>query len=338
MKKMYRAMIIDDEQGSIEALKWVLKDDFSVHTFTQPTVAVTFLEKNPDSIDIVFLDLMMDEMSGVDVLKEIKRIAPRVECVVVTACRDKNVILNVSQSGVHDVIEKPFSVTEIKDKAESALQKSIENNSFQRVHSIIGKVVRENNRLADMLLTKIYDNDQVISGHSRRVSDIFSRMTKSYFNIIDNKKINELKMMAYLHDLGKLGIRQDILRKKDSLDKFEYNEVKKHPIIGYKILKKVEFNDSAIDVVLHHQERYDGMGYPHRLKGDEISQFSRMIAVVDAFDAMTDNRPYRKGVVKERALCELKRNSGTQFDPQFVDFFVDNMYTLTCENRKTVKI
>jgi HD-GYP domain-containing protein (c-di-GMP phosphodiesterase class II) len=133
--------------------------------------------------------------------------------------------------------------------------------------------------------------------------------------------IRDIKYGAVLHDVGKIGIRDSVLNKPGKLTDEEYEEIKKHPEIGFNLLKKIKFLAPVANIVLHHQERYDGKGYPEGLQGNSIPVGSRIIAVIDTFDAMTTNRPYRKAMPKEKALQEIKKCSGTQFDPNIVDIF-----------------
>ncbi|MCL4322503.1 MAG: GAF domain-containing protein [Deltaproteobacteria bacterium] len=140
-------------------------------------------------------------------------------------------------------------------------------------------------------------------------------------NLGDND-IKNIRYAAALHDVGKIGIKDSILNKRGKLTDEEYAEMKKHPEIGYNMLKKIKFLTPIANEVLHHQERYDGNGYPDKLKGEDIPIVSRIIAVIDAFDAMTTDRPYRKAIPIQAALDELKKNSGTQFDPKVVNAFL----------------
>lgn len=134
--------------------------------------------------------------------------------------------------------------------------------------------------------------------------------------------VKNIRYAAALHDVGKIGIKDSILNKPGKLTDEEYAEMKKHPEIGYNMLKKIKFLTPIANEILHHQERFDGKGYPDKLKGEEIPIVSRIIAVIDAFDAMTTDRPYRKALPLQTALSELKKYSGTQFDPKVVNAFL----------------
>lgn len=139
---------------------------------------------------------------------------------------------------------------------------------------------------------------------------------------ISSAEIENLRYAAILHDVGKIGVREDVLKKTGRLTPEEYEEIKKHPVIGAEIVKGVQFLTEVIPVIYHHQERYDGKGYPSGLSGEAVPLGSRIIAIIDTFDAMTSDRCYRKALSIEDAIAELMRCAGTQFDPAIVDLFI----------------
>jgi HD-GYP domain-containing protein (c-di-GMP phosphodiesterase class II) len=134
-----------------------------------------------------------------------------------------------------------------------------------------------------------------------------------------HEQIELLEIGSLLHDIGKIGVSDAILRKPYRLTDEEYAQMKKHPIVGAKMLESVSILRSVLPYILYHQERYDGQGYPFGLSGKEIPIEGRILAVLDTLDAMTSDRPYRRGQTIEQALAEIKRHRGTQFDPQVVD-------------------
>lgn len=139
---------------------------------------------------------------------------------------------------------------------------------------------------------------------------------------MDENYIKDIKCGAFLHDIGKIGVRDSLLLKPGRLTLEEMKKVKKHPLIGARILKGIDYFTGAIDVVLYHHERWDGKGYPMGLAGDKIPLSARIFAVVDAFDAMTTNRPYRRKISIEDARAEIKKFAGKQFDPKVVEAFL----------------
>ncbi|MGQ9572746.1 MAG: HD-GYP domain-containing protein [Dehalococcoidia bacterium] len=162
--------------------------------------------------------------------------------------------------------------------------------------------------------------DQVTEGHSRRVAKfslVIARQLK-----ISGDRLTDLERAAILHDIGKMAIADAILSKPGPLTEAEWQEMRKHPIVGYQIVRNVPFLDGAAEIILSHHERYDGGGYPRGLKGDEIPLEARIFAVADAYDAMTSDRPYRQARPPDYALEEIRRNMGRQFDPNAVAAFL----------------
>lgn len=170
------------------------------------------------------------------------------------------------------------------------------------------------------LVTTIEAKDPYTYGHSERVMK-YSQAIAQKINLNNDEKEN-IKLAGLLHDIGKIGIDETILRKPGRLTDEEFEEVKKHPEIGAQIIKPIKQLQHIIPGIWQHHERYDGDGYPNKLKGEDISILGRILAVADTFDAMTSDRPYRKGLPHQRALDEIKEHSHTQFDPKVADAFL----------------
>jgi putative nucleotidyltransferase with HDIG domain len=157
--------------------------------------------------------------------------------------------------------------------------------------------------------------------HCKRVSENSIRL--GMILGIKGNRLRNLKWGAYLHDIGKIGTPENILLKKGPLSKEEFSVVKKHSILGQSMIKNIDFLVEASEVVLYHHEKYEGTGYPLGLRGDEIPLFARIFAIVDAFDAMTNDRPYRKALGLKKVRKELNRCSGTHFDPKILKNFLE---------------
>lgn len=170
-------------------------------------------------------------------------------------------------------------------------------------------------------LAKVIDaKDSYTGDHAGRARSRAVKLARKLN--VNEKMIKMIEYAALLHDIGKIGIDERIITKPSRLTKEEYEQMKKHPEIGYNILSPVEFLSPVAKIILYHHEWYNGMGYPQGLKGEEIPLGSRIVSVIDAWDAMTSDRPYRKALSFENAVDELKKGKGVQFDPKVVDAFL----------------
>jgi putative nucleotidyltransferase with HDIG domain len=185
--------------------------------------------------------------------------------------------------------------------------------SQRMVHSYFYRTVRT-------LVTILEARDPYTKGHSERVAKYAERIAMKLG--LPQERIDSLKEIALLHDIGKFGIEENILNKKDKLSEDEWETIRKHPLIGDEILKPIFLNKELLTIVREHHERYDGTGYPYRLSGENINICAQILSVADAYDAMTSPRAYRPAMKREEAVAELKQNKGTQFNPKVVDAFI----------------
>jgi len=183
----------------------------------------------------------------------------------------------------------------------------------------------------DLIMNTLYEKSHREMRHSQRVSEICEIIAVKMN--LDKDAINQIKMIGLIHDIGKMGIDEKILNKPGKLDNDEWNEMRKHPEIGYRILSSVnEFSEMA-NYILEHHERWDGKGYPKGLSGEEISLQARIVGVADAYDAMTSDRAYRMGLSEVEAIAEIKRCSGTQFDPEIAELFMEAVLRKELNNK-----
>jgi len=277
------------------------------------------------------------------------KILVKIADVISTGCRERDIIARLGGDEFVILLLKTSAVEAVKvlDRIEDSLSeekvgsinisisfgyetKSNQNDDIQEVvkktedhmyrHKIYESSSMRSRTIAIIMNTLFEKNDREML-HSKRVSEICEAIaTKMGF---DKDDINQIRIAGLMHDIGKIGIDENILNKPYALDEDEWEEIKKHPEIGYRILSSVsEFSEIAGDILAHH-ERWDGRGYPKGLEGEEIPIRARMIAVADSYDAMTVGRPYRAALSGEDAVREMERCSGTQFDPEIVRIFIE---------------
>jgi diguanylate cyclase (GGDEF)-like protein len=174
--------------------------------------------------------------------------------------------------------------------------------------------------VVDVLSTALDVRDKMTHRHARRVARTAAAVARAMH--LSNAEASEIEYAAALHDIGKIGVADSILRKASSLDNEEWKEMRRHSELGYQILKGIDFFQNAAEIVYAHHEHFDGSGYPRGLVGEEIPLGARVFAVVDAYDAMTSRRPYRSALARDTALIEIASHSGTQFDPKVVQAFL----------------
>ena len=220
--------------------------------------------------------------------------------------------------GVHDFLPEPVKVDTIPMLIDRNMEQKyvLKYNVLRHKSEILMKAIKA-------LIAAMEAKDKSTSGHSSRVVN-YTMMLASGLDLTEDERFI-LQLSAALHDIGKIGISDNILNKNSTLHKTEYDLVKAHPIIGSEIVGRIDDLAQVADVIRHHHERFDGSGYPEGLKGDEIPLFSRIIAIADTYEALISDRIYRRRLDKEKALKILKRNVGTQFDPALVDLFIEKI-------------
>jgi putative nucleotidyltransferase with HDIG domain len=240
------------------------------------------------------------------------------------------------EKGAYHYVAKPFKLAEVSLVAKRAIKERkliLQNKEYQRgLERMVAERTSELKKTLEALdktyidtlrtlVTALDRRDEGAQGHSLRVVQ-YSLKLAELMGWGNEEQLKILEYGALLHDIGKIGIPDSILKKPGELTKAEWEVMKTHPEEGYKIIHNIEFLEEAAQFVLHHHERYNGSGYPAGLKGDEIPITSRIFVVVDTFDAMTTKRRYRDAATFEEAINEIKKCSGTQFDPKVVEAFL----------------
>jgi len=329
-----RILILDNEPIVRDVLARKLSTlGYNCECCENSRMALSFLERS--NYDLVLANIVMPDLGGKRLLEEILRVRPETAVILVTSVVDIQTAVDLLKEGAYDYITKPFSLEEVSISVSRALEKRqllFDNTLYQR--SLEEQVSSRTQQLRDALeaLHRTYDSTLMAlgtafdtrgadtDGHSFRVT-IYATMVACQMGVAPDV-LRVIQQGAILHDIGKIGVPDSLLRKPAKLTEDEWAVMRKHPEIGLRILSGIRFLRDAAQLVLHHQEKYDGTGYPLRLKGDSISPGARIFAVADTLDCMTSHRPFQPATTFEAAKDEIIRVSGTQLDPNVVDAFL----------------
>ncbi len=330
-----RVLIVDDDELILKALARILESaGFEPRCYLGPDEALAAIER--DAPVVVISDYMMPDMDGVTFLKQARLRCPGAVRILCTAAEDFRVALQAVNSGeVFRIISKPWHQQEllatVNQAAEAArLRRENErltnevqrqNGQLREINLRLEEIVRARTQaLLEGLIAALDYRDAETQWHSRRVS-LYARRLAHQLGI-DEPELTVIEHGALLHDIGKIGVRDRVLLKPGPLTNEEWTEMRRHPELGWALLQRVDYLRPASSIVLQHQEKYDGTGYPGKLKGEEIVIGARIFHVVDTLDAITSNRPYRKARPFDEARQEIVRCGGTQFDPRVVEAFL----------------
>ena len=273
-------------------------------------------------------DLKMPVMDGIALLHGIRQADPDAAVIVLTGAADVKTAIESLKLGAHDFIMKPVNVDELLIAADRALERRsllIERREYQvllerRVEEATQNLEKAYHQTLEALGAALDSRDVGTESHSRRVHGYSLALAREHG--VSDDSIPDLAHGVLLHDIGKIGIPDAILLKPGSLTPDEWKIMRTHPEIGKRLIEKIPFLHGAIPVVWSHHEKWDGNGYPRGLKAEEIPLSARIFAVVDAFDAMTFDRPYSKAISFDAAIAEIKRCAGGHFDPHVVESFL----------------
>lgn len=340
-------LIVDDEETVRELLQEGLgSEGYRCKTCSNAPAALKLLER--ENFDLLLSDIDMPGVSGVELLQDVRAAKHDLEVIMVTGVVDTETAINAIRMGATDYVTKPFNLDEILLIVERTLEKRRlirENLDYQRnletrVQERTSELEKKNQEIEELfselkvafdevrqsyqdileaLMAALDTRDTETQGHSLRVSEY--TVTISRVMGVVEPELTHIRRGSLLHDVGKIGIPDAILRKPGKLTEEEWVEMRKHPEIGYQMLQGIEFLEQALPIVIAHQERFDGTGYPNKLAGEQIPLGARIFAAADTLDAMTSNRPYRAALPYEVAHDEIVKYSGKQFDPQVVKAF-----------------
>ncbi len=282
--------------------------------------------------DLVITDIIMPEMDGIEMLRHLRKRLPDLPVIIITSSTDVNHAIEAMRLSVTDYMLKPIDPEELETRiALSFMKNEAQKSERAQQFQMVEKVIHQEKKLEDTflyavrtLINAIEARDPYTKGHSIRVTRLTDLLLRKLG--IESGLLSDIILAAQLHDTGKLGISDRILNKPSWLSEGEKFIMRTHPEVGYQILKPI-LTDECLKGILHHHERWDGEGYPMNLAGEAIPFSARIITISDAFDAMITDRTYRPGVKIMKALEEIERRSGSQFDPDLVDPFIEIIRT-----------
>lgn len=321
-----RVVVVDDDTMILKQANMVLTEaGFKVTCLKSGRLLMDYINMN--SIDIILLDIRMPEMDGFETicaLREWEKNNSReaVPVIFLTANEDSDSEAKGLSLGAMDFIRKPFSSEVLKIRIRNLLDLTmLQRNLHMEVNKKTAELESLSLHVVHTLAKTIDAKDAYTNGHSERVA-AYSREIAKRFGY-DKDRQEEIYIMGLLHDVGKIGVPDTVINKPGKLTDEEYMEIKKHPAKGAEILVTITEMPKLVTGARWHHERYDGRGYPDGLKGEEIPEKARIIAVADAYDAMTSHRSYRDISSQDYVKSEIEKGMGTQFDEKFARIMLE---------------
>jgi putative nucleotidyltransferase with HDIG domain len=329
---MPRILIVDDEQEITEILADLLSEEYECHRAGSAEQALLRLQEI--EFQLVISDITMPGMSGLEMIPHVKNHWPNTVVVMISGMQTVESAIGALRLGAFDYLMKPFDLRQVEAVVKRALEHHDLIAAKQRYENHLEELVEQRTAELDRALdsleeayrstlraltTALETRDQETHGHSERVVSYSLRLGREYG--LNRAQMKALEFGSLLHDIGKIGVPDSILRKPSKLTEEEWVLMREHPLHGQQILRGIEFLKDAARVVAQHHEKWDGTGYPLGLQAEEIDVNARIFAVADAFDAITSDRVYRRGKSYEAAAKELDDWAGRQFDSKVVEAF-----------------
>ncbi len=319
-------LIIDDDPVIRKLLSRTLSDEgYHCLEASGAVQAMDYLSQHP--VDLVIMDIRMPGKTGIELLSEVKTTHPDISVIMATAINETSTAIQCIKQGADDYICKPFTIDEIIASVNRSLEKRrlrLQIREYQQ--HLEEKVAEQTQKIRQLFLGAIEalvyaleTKDKYTAGHSRRVADLAVGIGKEIG--LSDSDIEDLRWASLLHDIGKIAVDQLIQNKPGKLTDAEYEHVMTHAHVGAVIVKSI-VNGNVSEMIEHHHDHYDGSGLHQCIDGEDIPLGARIIAVADAFDAITSDRPYRSGIPADKAIIEITHCTGTQFDPYVVQAFL----------------
>jgi len=329
-----RILVVDDDPGVAAAIRLTLENAGFEGVIARDRLDALRRFAETPHFDLVLLDVVLRDGDGLSLLETMKQVHPDTPVVMISGLHDIGVAISAMKIGAYDYLLKPVGPEQLQSTVRRALSErdldrrdTLHRHSLERLvearTDMLRRAISDLERSYDITLEALGNaldlKDAETEGHSKRVT-AYSIVIARAMNM-DPYEMKVIARGAFLHDIGKMAIPDAILAKPGRLTLEEQAVMREHCDRGYAMLKKIPFLEHAAEIVLSHQEHFDGSGYSRGLKGEEIPIGARIFAVADALDAITSDRPYRKAKSFAEARREIERCSGTQFDPAIVAVF-----------------
>ncbi len=311
----YKVLVVDDEPDNLALLYRTLRLDYDVVKASSPIDALEILKTQ--KFALILSDHKMPVMDGVEFLKRAQELQPDTVRLLITAYSDAKILIDaINEAKIYRYVKKPYQPSEllhVVDLSAEYYQLKLDNKSLiVDLKELFAGAIKS--------ITSALDaRDSFTSGRSRRVTYYSLKVAEELK--LSKEEIGKIEIASLLHDIGVIGVVDDILHKTDSLTDEEYEEIKKHVFHSVKILEDIKQLEDVTTIIKFHHEHFDGNGYPTGIKGEEIPLGSRIIAIADAFESLVTDRANRKKVLPEVAIQIIEEQKGKQFDPVLVDVF-----------------
>ncbi len=306
-----RVAIAEDDSGSRALLRTILeRDGCAVRETADGRTALALVEEQAP--DLLLLDVTMPPPDGIEVTRRLRLhfSEPELPIILVTGHNEAATKVAGLEAGATDFVTKPYDAPELVARVRAALRMRAAFERLESAQSVIAA-----------LANAVEAKDRTTEQHCSRLADLAVGLAHQAG--VTGEAVEAINYGAILHDVGKIGVREDLIRKLTRLDEDEWAEMRRHPLIGGDIVAPLRLGRLVAPIVRGHHERWDGNGYPDGLAGRQIPLGARIVGVVDAYDAMIHDRPYRAAMSEDQARTELLARRGSQFDPELAELFVD---------------
>ncbi len=318
-REKHTILLVDDEENNLQLLKRTFRNSYNILSAKNGVEALEVVEEHGDEISLIVSDQRMPEMIGTEFLKRTDEKYPNIIKILLTGNTDVDIIISaINECHLYEYVLKPFEPQELQNTIKNGIAK-FELTSGKSY--ILGELKELFYKTIKSISSALDAKDPYTSGHAMRVT-LYSLMLARKLNVPDDI-FEDIEISGLLHDIGKIGIPEKILCKQGKLTDEEYGIMCTHPEQGKKMVKEMKQFEIISDGLGAHHEKWNGTGYPNKLKGEEIPFIARIIALADTYDAMTSTRSYRAALPHETAIAEIERCSGTQFDPEYAKSFIE---------------